>query len=61
MAKVLRPQPDEAKLLAAWVRRAAEWHDEQAKRNDSHWQRSSHDHHVAHAAKARALADRLER
>lgn len=61
MAKVLRLQPDEAKLLAAWIRKAAEWHDAEVAKNSDGWQRDYREHHIAHAAKARALADRLER
>lgn len=61
MGKVLRLTDDEAKLLAAWVRTAANRHDAEAEKCSGQWQASSRDHHIRYAAKARALADNLER
>jgi hypothetical protein len=52
--------PDEAKLLAAWLRKAAEWSDSEAERLHNSTVHTEAKFYVDQAARIRALADRLE-
>jgi uncharacterized protein YukE len=50
---------EQAKLLAAWLRKAAEWSDNEARRFDANMH-SNAKFYIDQAARIRALCDRLE-
>lgn len=59
MGKTLRLTDDDAKLLASWLRKAAEWSDGEAERlKGLHTQARFY---IDQSARIRALAERLER